>query len=144
MLVAHFIVYAGPLTKGTLFLVSNNVDSHYFWMICSFFFDLWYMRELAQRWFKKSFPDSMIHGSNMGPIWGRQDPGGSHVGPMNFAIWVIVNLAGNYFLNESDWSSRRHNGTKKWYFWKIKVIPMNGKISSDFYQNFYHLGSGEN
>ena len=25
----------------------------------------------------------------MGPIWGRQDPGGSHVGPMNFAIWVV-------------------------------------------------------
>ena len=24
----------------------------------------------------------------MGPIWGRQDPGGPHVGPMNFAIWV--------------------------------------------------------
>ena len=23
----------------------------------------------------------------MGPIWGRQDPGGPHVGPMNFAIW---------------------------------------------------------
>ena len=22
----------------------------------------------------------------MGPIWGRQDPGGPHVGPMNFAI----------------------------------------------------------
>ena len=24
----------------------------------------------------------------MGPIWGWQDPGGSDVGPMNFAIWV--------------------------------------------------------
>ena len=24
----------------------------------------------------------------MGPIWGRQDPGGPHVGLMNFAIWV--------------------------------------------------------
>ena len=24
----------------------------------------------------------------MGPIWGRQDPGGPHIGPMNFAIWV--------------------------------------------------------
>ena len=24
----------------------------------------------------------------MGPIWGRQDRGGPHVGPMNFAIWV--------------------------------------------------------
>ena len=23
----------------------------------------------------------------MGPSWGRQDPGGPHVGPMNFAIW---------------------------------------------------------
>ena len=23
----------------------------------------------------------------MGPIWGRQDPGGPHVGPINFALW---------------------------------------------------------
>ena len=35
-----------------------------------------------------SSPDSKVHGANMGPIWGRQDPGGLHVGPMNFAIWV--------------------------------------------------------
>ena len=34
-----------------------------------------------------TIPDSMVHGANMGPIWGRQDPGGPHVGPMNFAIW---------------------------------------------------------
>ena len=27
-------------------------------------------------------PDSKVHGANMGPIWGRQDPGGPHVGPM--------------------------------------------------------------
>ena len=32
-------------------------------------------------------PDSKVHGASMGPIWGRQDPGGSHVGPANFAIW---------------------------------------------------------
>ena len=32
-------------------------------------------------------PDSKVHGANMRPIWGRQDPGGTHVGPMNFAIW---------------------------------------------------------
>ena len=32
-------------------------------------------------------PDSKVHGANTGPIWSRQDPGGSHVGPMNFAIW---------------------------------------------------------
>ena len=32
-------------------------------------------------------PDSKVHGANMGPIWGRQDPGGPHGGLMNFAIW---------------------------------------------------------
>ena len=31
-------------------------------------------------------PDSKDHGANMGPTWSRQDPGGPHVGPMNFAI----------------------------------------------------------
>ena len=31
-------------------------------------------------------PDSNAHGANMGPIWGRQDPGGPHVGPVNVVI----------------------------------------------------------
>ena len=34
-------------------------------------------------------PDNKVHGANMGPIWGRQDPGGPHVGPMNLAIWGV-------------------------------------------------------
>ena len=37
-----------------------------------------------------TFPDSKIHGANMGPIWGRQNPGGPHVGPMNFVILVYI------------------------------------------------------
>ena len=37
-------------------------------------------------------PDSKVHGANMGPIWGRQDPGGPHVGPMNLAIWDSIDL----------------------------------------------------
>ena len=41
---------------------------------------------------KHGFPDSKVHGANMGPIWGRQDPGGTHAGPMNFAIWVHIGL----------------------------------------------------
>ena len=28
-----------------------------------------------------------VYGANMGPIWGRQDPGGPHVGLMKLAIW---------------------------------------------------------
>ena len=35
-------------------------------------------------------PDSKVYGAHMGPLWGRQDPGGPHVGPMNFAIWAII------------------------------------------------------
>ena len=34
------------------------------------------------------FPDSKVHGASIGPIWGRQDPDGLHVGAMNLAIWV--------------------------------------------------------
>ena len=36
------------------------------------------------------YPNSKVHGANMGPICGRQDPGGPHVGPMNFAICVNI------------------------------------------------------
>ena len=38
-------------------------------------------RGRTQRLIAKDTPDSKVHGANMGPIWGRQDPGGPHVGP---------------------------------------------------------------
>ena len=34
----------------------------------------------------ESIPGSKVHVANMGPTWGRQDPGGPHVGSMNRAI----------------------------------------------------------
>ena len=40
----------------------------------------------------RNYPDSKVHGANMGPIWGRQDPGGPHVGRINFAIWVTLHI----------------------------------------------------
>ena len=45
---------------------------------------------------KLAYPDCKVHGANMGPIWGRQDPGGPHVGPMNFAIWVYSEAIGGH------------------------------------------------
>ena len=42
----------------------------------------------------QNVPDSKVHGSSMGPIWGRQDPGGPNVGPMNFAIWSVIWIDG--------------------------------------------------
>ena len=39
----------------------------------------------------------------MGPIWGRQDPGGPHVGPLNFVIWDISVFTGaNMHWSESS------------------------------------------
>ena len=36
--------------------------------------------------------DGKVNEANMGSIWGRQDPDGPHVGPMNFAIWDVKAL----------------------------------------------------
>ena len=38
----------------------------------------------------QDFPESKVHGANMGPSWGRQDPSGPHVGHMKLAIWELV------------------------------------------------------
>ena len=44
-------------------------------------------RFLSGRW--SDIPDSMVHGANMGPIWGWQDPGGPRVALRNLAIWDV-------------------------------------------------------
>ena len=47
-----------------------------------------------------SYPDSKVHGANMGPTWVLSSPDGPHVGPMNLAIRVV-------FLQYSNLSTRR-------------------------------------
>ena len=37
-----------------------------------------------------NYPDSKIHGANMGPTWVLSTTGGSQVGLLNLAIWVAV------------------------------------------------------
>ena len=48
------------------------------------------------------YPDSKVHGANMGPTWVLSAPDGPYVGPMDLAIWVlcspIVTLYQIYFL----------------------------------------------
>ena len=36
------------------------------------------------------YPDSKVHGANMGPTWVLSAPDGPHVGPMNLAIRVLL------------------------------------------------------
>ena len=45
----------------------------------------WTSHHRCKVWFGDN-PDSKVHGANIGPTWGRQDPGGPHVGH-------VVNLA---------------------------------------------------
>ena len=45
-------------------------------------------------------PVRNVHGANMGPIWGRQGPGGPHGGPANFAIWDAFRIIG--FAGENN------------------------------------------
>ena len=37
-----------------------------------------------------NFPDSKVHGPNMGPTWVLAAPNEPHVGPMNLAISVVA------------------------------------------------------
>ena len=48
-------------------------------------FPLILRRIYGVRHWQDAYPDCKVHGANMGPIWGREGPGGPHVGPMNFA-----------------------------------------------------------
>ena len=55
---------------------------------------------------KVAFPDSKIHGANVGPTWGRQDPGGPHVGHMNLAIWVALTETMTGFTSKENHSNK--------------------------------------
>ena len=46
------------------------------------------MRFTTRRW-ACNYPDSKIHGANMGPTWVLSAPDGPHVGPMNPALRVF-------------------------------------------------------
>ena len=50
------------------------------------------------------FTENKVYGANVGPIWGRHDPGGPPFGPMNIAIWVTIVCCNipKYFGNARD------------------------------------------
>ena len=57
----------------------------------------------------RNIPDSKVHGAYMGPTWGRQDPGGSHVGPMSLAYLVCYTI-----VNQPVFTKKIQTCT--WYF----------------------------
>ena len=46
----------------------------------------WVKRSLSADSIILTWLDNKVHGAQLGPTWGRQDPGGPHMGHMNLAI----------------------------------------------------------
>ena len=62
------------------------------------------------------YPDSKVHGANMGPTWGRQDPGVPHVGPMNIAIRVLSHWSDPCSVRETGpWCYCDATGVGSWW-----------------------------
>ena len=80
-------------------------------------------------------PYSKVHGANMGPIWGRQVPGGPHVGPMKLAVWVWNSLQVN--ATRSHWWVVNNGSAGSHYLnqcWLRSPMPFNthSKIKRSF------------
>ena len=58
--------------------------------------------------YNDDYPDSKVHGANVGPTWVRPAPGVPHFGPTNFDIGVLPVKSGH-------WCSRGTSNSASWY-----------------------------
>ena len=67
------------------------------------------------------YPDSKVHEANMGPIWGRQDQGGPHAGPIHMSVMIIcAGLLSCHVLTRYC-NNFRHWWSKQWLsLWSMK------------------------
>ena len=82
-----------------------NFTNGTIWTICGI--SVWNRNLIKSHWELKNqydYRDNKVHGANMGPIWGWQDPGGPHVGHVNLALWVLC--SGQNFRN-IHWPSKK-------------------------------------
>ena len=86
----HFIDYATWVTTNIQGIFSLEYQTYGF---ISIFLISKHMRRHHLDKTQSTCVDGRVHGAGMGSIWGRQDPCGPHVGPMNFAIWIIIQIS---------------------------------------------------
>ena len=78
---------------GSLWATSHHVYVLYFQYICIMKCVIKVITSsdmFLEKSLKIPYPDSTVHGANMGPTWVLSAPDGPHVGPMNFAIRVVL------------------------------------------------------
>ena len=73
----HIVNWSKKLTTAKIGQVFKMKYDTNVWRTLRFFVMLFYL----------DIPESKVYWAKMGPIGGRQDPGGPHVGPTNLAIW---------------------------------------------------------
>ena len=73
-------------------------------------------------------PDNKVHGVNMGPTWGRQDPGGPHVGHMNLAIWDYNEARAEAFFIIDVWNKFLENihqkNNQSWWCHDMEMLSV--------------------
>ena len=81
----------------------------------------------------------------MGPTWGRQDPGGSHVGPMNLAIWEcygqVISQSGESYIRKFTDTPIKHLLIAEDYFVQMQnhvcIAEMNKLKSLTLWPTIY-------
>ena len=56
------------------------------------------IQSIANHLWIQRFPDSKVHGTNMGTTWALPTPDGPHVGPMNLAIRYVSCRAASFVM----------------------------------------------
>ena len=73
-------------------LVSFKYCSFYYIRITTTGHINWWLLHGLLSWYPVMYPDSKVHGANIGPTWVLSAPDGPHVGPMNLAVRVVKSL----------------------------------------------------
>ena len=111
----------------------------------------WWLPGAFRSWdifFTHTIPDSKVHVAHMGPTWGRQDPGGPHVGPMNLLSrisrnWIYAKI--NIFISYVEHRSQvplqfKSRVTFKSDVWTWKTIGHLFYATLSFVHHFVAIG----
>ena len=74
------------------------------------------------------FPDSKVHGANMGPTWALSAPCGPHVGPINLAIRDSLSRHGRHQANTQI--NTKHYSDVTWALWRTKSRQLDRLFNS--------------
>ena len=124
-----------PIEKSRIFLVDHFMSSP---DQSDAFMENDGLHELA---IAETFPDSKVHGTNMGPTWILPAPDGPHVGPMNLAMRVstISSRPGHHNSFEDQ---RRGNVckpkfslnlTNSFHLYSVRIYHHNITLHCNFY-----------